>query len=177
MKFYPGIVGGHCIGVDPYYLTYKSQQLGYKPEIILAGRRINDSIGRWMVERLVLKMCQMDIKINSSEVLILGLSFKENCPDLRNTKVLDIIDHLKEYAIKTTIVDPIVSIDEALKIYNLEVKSEIPENKKFDSVILCVSHNEFKLMSKNKWKELGKNKSVFVDLKGIIPKEIKSIRL
>ena len=177
LKFYPGIVGGHCIGVDPYYLTYKSQQLGYKPEVILAGRRINDSIGQWMVERLVLKMCQFNIKINSSEVLILGLSFKEDCPDLRNTKVIDIIDYLQKYKIKTTIVDPVVSIQEASQIYNLKVHHEIPKNKKFDSIVLCVSHNQFKLMTKNDWEKLGKKNSVFVDLKGIIPKEISSIRL
>ena len=177
LKFYPGLVGGHCIGVDPYYLTYKSQQVGYNPQVILAGRRINDSIGEWMVQRLILKMCQLNININGAKVIVLGVSFKENCPDLRNTKVIDILDSLKKYKMDPTIVDPHCSKYEALKLYEIDVLKNIPIQEKYDAVILAVAHDEFKVMCTNEWKSLGKENSVFVDFKGLIPKDIESIAL
>ena len=177
LRFHPGLVGGHCIGVDPYYLTYKSQQVGYSPQVILAGRRINDSIGQWMVERLILKMCQQNININGAKVIVLGLTFKENCPDLRNTKVIDILNSLKKYKMSPTVVDRHCSNSESMKLYKINVLKTIPSNEKFDAIILAVAHDEFKFMSLDDWKSLGKDNSVFVDYKGLIPKEVESIRL
>ena len=142
LPFKPGLVGGHCIGVDPYYLAQKAQELGYNPEIILAGRRINDSMGEYVASEIIKLMIKKNIKINKASVLILGVTFKENCPDVRNTKVVDLIKSLKDYGINITVYDPIADEEEVLKEYNLKSTSLIPKEK-FDSIILAVAHNNF----------------------------------
>ncbi len=177
LPFRPGLVGGHCISVDPYYLTHKSQQLGYTPEIVLAGRRINDSMGTWVVQQMVLEMASRELKISGSKVLILGLSFKENCPDLRNTRVVDVINELNKYGIESLIVDPWVDANASFKEYGLNVLKEIPNNERFDGVIATVAHIEFKNLPTEKWKILTTPKGVIVDLKGIVPRDLSPMRL
>ena len=131
LPFTPGLVGGHCIGVDPYYLTFKAEQKNYYPEIVLAGRRINDSMANWFADQLILNMSKRNIKIGGSKVLVMGLSFKENCPDIRNTKVVDLIKRLNEYNVKTYIYDPVVDKDETMNKYSLEVMENYPYEKIF----------------------------------------------
>ena len=177
LKFKPGLVGGHCIGVDPYYLTHKSHELGYNPQIILAGRRINDSIAEWMVERLVLEMCKKNIIINNANALVMGITFKENCPDLRNTKVLDVIKALKKYGMQLTIVDPNVDTDESSKQHGYKVDKYIPKDIKYDVIILAVAHKEFLSLTKKSWLDLAQKNSIFLDFKGVIPRELNTVRL
>lgn len=176
LPFRPGLVGGHCIGVDPYYLTHKAQSAGYHPEMILAGRRLNDNMGRFVVSQLVKKMISKKIQIENSNVLILGLTFKENCPDLRNTKVVDIISELKEYNINVDVFDPWCSSEEAKREYNIPL---IPEIKKshYDSIIIAVGHNKFKELGSEIIHSFGKNTHILYDLKYILPKEAVDIRL
>ena len=176
LNFYPGLVGGHCIGVDPYYLSYKSQELGYHPEVVLAGRRINNSMAKWIVEQIVIEMAKKKIVIGETKVLILGFTFKENCPDFRNTKVIDIVNSLKSYGMVPEIVDPIIDIGVSSEFYKLKISKEIPKEK-FQIVICAVAHNEFKDFSKRKWLNLIKEKGIFFDIKGIIPRDLKPIRL
>lgn len=174
LDFKPGLVGGHCIGVDPYYLARKAQEYGYHPEIILAGRRMNDDMGRYIASEFIKLLVKKDIKINSAKVLILGFTFKENCPDVRNTRVIDIINELKTYNINLTIVDPIASINEVKHEYNLTIENEIPINTKFDAIILSVAHNEFKnLLVKNYLNP----SSVVYDVKGLFNKDLIDARL
>ena len=174
LDFKPGLVGGHCIGVDPYYLAQKAQEYGYHPEIILAGRRMNDDMGRYIASEFIKLLVKKDIKINSAKVLILGFTFKENCPDVRNTRVIDIINELKTYNINLTIVDPIASINEVKHEYNLTIENEIPNNTKFDAIILTVAHNEFKnLFVKNYLNP----SSVVYDVKGLFNKDLIDARL
>jgi UDP-N-acetyl-D-galactosamine dehydrogenase len=174
LDFKPGLVGGHCIGVDPYYLAQKAQEYGYHPEIILAGRRMNDDMGRYIASEFIKLLVKKDIKINSAKVLILGFTFKENCPDVRNTRVIDIINELKTYNINLTIVDPIASINEVKHEYNLTIENEIPINTKFDAIILSVAHNEFKnLLVKNYLNP----SSVVYDVKGLFNKDLIDARL
>lgn len=142
LKFTPGLVGGHCIGVDPYYLAQKAQEVGYHPEIILAGRRLNDGMGKYVATEVIRLMIHKNIKIKNSNVLILGLTFKENCPDIRNTKVIDIYNELIKYGIRITIVDPLANKDEAKLEFGFEILSEIP-NVLFDTVIIAVGHSLF----------------------------------
>ena len=130
-----------------------------------------------MVERLILKMCKEDLKINGAKVLVLGLTFKENCPDLRNTKVYEIIKSLEKYGMNPTIVDPIASIEDAREIYHLEIKNKVPIEESFEVVILTVAHNEYKKMSASNWRELGNSECIYVDFKGLIPREINALRL
>ncbi len=177
LKFYPGLVGGHCIGVDPYYLTYKSEQLDYYPEIVLAGRRINNSMGSWIVEQLVLEMAKKKIIIGGANVLVLGFTFKENCPDLRNTRVMCIVDSLKNYGIQPEVIDPLINREEAQELYKINILDNIPANKKYTAVICAVAHNEFKLFSKDQWLEYIQPEGIFFDLKDIIPRELNPIRL
>lgn len=138
--YYPGLVGGHCIGVDPYYLTHKSKEVGYLPEMILAGRRVNESMGRYVAHRLVKLISMKNIPVCSSKALIVGLTFKENCPDLRNTKVIDIINYLKEYNISVDVYDPIASRESALKLYNIEMISNL-KTSNYDAIVLAVPHS------------------------------------
>ena len=144
LKFKPGLVGGHCIGVDPYYLAQKAQEVGYHPEIILAGRRLNDSMGSYVANETIKHMIKKDIKVNNANVLMLGFTFKENCPDVRNTKVIDIIHELNTYHINLTVVDPWAEPAEVKHEYHLITQKELPTNIKFDAVVLAVGHNEFK---------------------------------
>ena len=143
LNFKPGLVGGHCIGVDPYYLAEKAMELGYNPEIILAGRRMNDSMGEYVASEVIKCMRTKNININGSSVLILGITFKENCPDIRNTKVVDLISSLNDYGVNITIYDPWANEEEVMKEYALESSNSLPKEK-FDSIVLTVSHREFK---------------------------------
>ena len=171
LKFQPGLVGGHCIGVDPYYLTYKAEQLGYHSQIILSGRRINDDMGKYCAENLVKKLIQADVPVKNAKVAILGFTFKENCPDTRNTKVVDIYKELKEYGITAVIADPAADADEAKRLYGIEFvkRSEIRD---MDAVILAVAHEQFKSLSVADIDALYKAGSakVLLDLKGILNK-------
>ncbi len=164
LPFRPGLVGGHCIGVDPYYLTHKAESLGYNPEIILAGRRLNDGMASFVSSQLIKLLAQKNIKINSSKVLILGLSFKEDCPDIRNTKVTDIIEELLEYNCKVSVYDPWVNKLEAKKEHGINLLDKIGTNE-YDAIIIAVSHKEFKKMGIKKIRAFGKSKHVVYDLK------------
>jgi UDP-N-acetyl-D-galactosamine dehydrogenase len=168
LKFKPGLVGGHCIGVDPYYLAQKAQEVGYYPEIILAGRRINDGMGKYIASEAIKLMIKKDIKITESDFLILGFTFKENCPDVRNTKVIDILNELKTYNINITIVDPLADPQEVFKEYQICTLKTIPEKKMYDTVILAVGHKEFINIELD---NLLKNNSVVYDVKGILNKK------
>ncbi len=167
LPFKPGLVGGHCIGVDPYYLAQKAQEYGYHPEIILAGRRINDSMGRYVSTEIIKLMVQNELKIKDSSILILGVTFKENCPDVRNTKVVDIIENLNSYGTKITICDPLANPIDVKKEYGLEITSKLP-NKTYDAVILTVPHKKFLNL---KLRALLKEKGILYDVKGALEKE------
>ena len=177
IDYKPGLVGGHCIGVDPYYLTYKAGLLGYSPEIILAGRKINDGMGKWIAEQIVLEMLKKELIIKESNILILGFTFKENCPDIRNTKVIDIVNNLIAYQANLEIVDPKANSIEAKKVYDINLSKEIPKNKKFDVIVSAVRHNEFQKLTKKSWINLSKDDGLYFDIKGIIPRELKPIRI
>lgn len=170
LKFYPGLVGGHCIGVDPYYLTYKAEELGYHSQIILSGRRINDDMGRYVAESLVKNLIRADINVNKAKVAILGFTFKENCPDTRNTKVIDIYNELKEYGITPVVVDPEADADEAKRLYGITFQG-MDAVKDMDAVIIAVSHTQFLSFAEEKIDGFfaAKNpKKVLLDLKGIL---------
>ncbi len=164
LPFKPGLVGGHCIGVDPYYLAQKAQQHGYHPEIILAGRRLNDSMGDYVASQVVKCMIKNDIKVNGAEVLMLGVTFKENCPDVRNTKIVDVVKALQDYSIKVTIYDPWANPTEVKHEYKLDSINTIP-TQKFDAVVLGVAHKEFLDLDLD---TLKKEKGVVYDVKGIL---------
>lgn len=174
LKFKPGLVGGHCIGVDPYYLAQKAQEVGYHPEIILAGRRLNDGMGKHIVTETIKLMIKKSIKIIDSKILILGFTFKENCPDVRNTRVIDIINELMTYNTNLTVVDPWASPREVFKEYNISTLTELPNNGKYDAVILAVGHLNF--MKINLQDYLNSN-SVIFDVKGILDKHLTDGRL
>ena len=176
LPFRPGLVGGHCIGVDPYYLTHKAQSVGYHPEMILAGRRLNDNMGAYVVSQLVKEMLKKGIQVKDANVLVMGLTFKENCPDLRNTKVVDIVSELKEYNMNVDILDPWCSSEGAQNEYALSTIKQAEKNT-YDAIILAVSHNEFKVMGAEAIRALGKAESVIYDLKYVLPKESVDIRL
>lgn len=176
LPFRPGLVGGHCIGVDPYYLTHKAQTVGYHPEMILAGRRLNDGMGAYVVSQLVKNMLKKRIHVEGANVLIMGLTFKENCPDLRNTKVVDIVAELKEYNINVDVMDPWCSNEEAVHEYGLELTVDAKSNY-YDAVILAVSHDEFKAMGADIIKDFGKPNHVLYDLKYILDKGDVDMRL
>ena len=169
LPFKPGLVGGHCIGVDPYYLAQKAQEYGYHPEIILAGRRLNDSMGDYVASEVVKLMIGRDIIVKGADVLVLGITFKENCPDVRNTKVVDVISCLKEYNINVTIYDPLANIEVVKNEYNLDSVNKLPEEK-FDAIILTVAHDEFENLD---FKKLKKVKAVIYDVKNKLPETIK----
>lgn len=168
LPFKPGLVGGHCIGVDPYYLAQKAQEYGYHPEIILSGRRVNDSMGSYVASEVIKLMLQKDIVIKNSDVLVLGITFKENCPDIRNTKVVDVIKELKQYGVNVTIFDPWVNKEEVKKEYNLEAFNILP-NKKFDAIVLTVAHEEFLELN---YFNLRKEKTIIYDVKNKLSKNI-----
>ncbi len=164
LPFKPGLVGGHCIGVDPYYLAQKAQEIGYHPEIILAGRRMNDSMGQYVSSEVIKLMLKKDLKVKGAKVLVLGITFKENCPDVRNTKVVDVIKHLKEYDTEVTIYDPLADPAEVLHEYNLQTRDSLPQEQ-FDAIILTVAHKEFLNLDFSK---LRLKKSVVYDVKGVL---------
>ncbi|ENP8324560.1 Vi polysaccharide biosynthesis UDP-N-acetylglucosamine C-6 dehydrogenase TviB [Vibrio vulnificus] len=176
LPFRPGLVGGHCIGVDPYYLTHKAQSVGYHPEMILAGRRLNDGMGQYVVSQLVKKMLKKRIHVEGANVLVMGLTFKENCPDLRNTKVVDIIAELKEYNINVDITDPWCSNEEARHEYGLGLCNK-PKTNYYDAIIMAVAHNEFREMGAEAIRALGKDEHVLYDLKYILDKQNVDMRL
>lgn len=163
LPFKPGLVGGHCIGVDPYYLAQKAQENGYHPEIILAGRRLNDSMGEYVASQVVKLMIKKGITINGANLLMLGITFKENCPDVRNTKIVDVVKALEDYGIIVNIYDPLANVNEVLHEYNLIVENHCP-NKTFDAIVLGVAHAEFLKLD---LKVIKKEKSVVYDVKGI----------
>ena len=177
--YVPGLVGGHCIGVDPYYLSYKCEQLGYSPKVVLAARNINDNMGNFIAEKVILEMARRKINPKESKVLILGMTFKENCPDIRNTGTIKVINSLKQFNANLTIVDKRADPNEAKKIYNISITKEIPKpnNIKFDTVICLVAHKEYKLLKKIDWKEFINETGFFIDLKGIIPRDLNPIRI
>lgn len=177
LPFRPGLVGGHCIGVDPYYLTHKAQEIGYNPEVILAGRRINDNMAFYVSSQLVKEMIKNGVLVNNANVLILGLSFKENCPDIRNTKIIDIYSELKQYNINVEIYDPWASKQEVFHEYGIDMLSEIPMDKKYEGIIFAVAHNEFKDLTHDDIKKMQTSNSVIYDLKYILDKSISDIRL
>ncbi len=170
LSFMPGLVGGHCIGVDPYYLTYKAEELGYHSQIILSGRRINDDMGKYVAESLVKDLIRADIPVKRAKVAILGFTFKENCPDTRNTKVIDIYKELGEYGIVPIVVDPAADADEAKRLYGIDFKG-IEEVKDVDAVIIAVAHEKFKSLGKkdiDAFYHPQHHKKVLMDIKGVL---------
>ncbi|OXA92172.1 nucleotide sugar dehydrogenase [Flavobacterium hercynium] len=164
LPFKPGLVGGHCIGVDPYYLAQRAQEFGYHPEIILAGRRLNDSMGEYVASQIVKLMIKKGISVNGATLLMLGVTFKENCPDVRNTKIIDVVKALKEYGIAVTIYDPLANKEEVEREYKLTTMKSLPEEK-FDSIVLGVSHKEFLELD---FSSLQKENSLLYDVKGVL---------
>ena len=176
LPFRPGLVGGHCIGVDPYYLTHKAQSIGYHPEIILAGRRLNDGMGAYVVSQLVKAMLKRRITVEGARVLVMGLTFKENCPDLRNTRIVDIVKELRDYNITADVFDPWVDVAEAQHEYGL-TPIDAPEQGAYDAIIVGVAHQQFKDMGAEAIRALGKPEHVVYDLKYVMPRNAADLRL
>ena len=176
MSFRPGLVGGHCIGVDPYYLTFKSQDVGYKPQVILSGRQLNDKMGKHVATNLLKEMTRKGIDIKGSNVLILGVTFKENCPDIRNTKVTDIIHELMQFNAKVEIYDPWASPAQLKLELNLSCAA-YPKKQYYDAIIIAVAHKEFKAMSANLIHSFGKENHILYDLKFVLGREQSDLRL
>lgn len=172
LKFYPGLVGGHCIGVDPYYLTYKAEMIGYHSQIILAGRRINDNMGKYVAQSTVKKLIACDKAVRNARVAILGFTFKENCPDTRNTKIIDIVNELREYGIQPVITDPLADADEAKRLYGVEF-SDMSAVHDMDAVILSVAHDSFKTLTMEDIDGFfGRGKKVLIDIKGMFDRKL-----
>ena len=171
LPFRPGLVGGHCIGVDPYYLTHKAQEVGHHPEMILAGRRINDNMGAYVVERVVKLMTQHRIHVAQAKVLVLGLTFKENCPDIRNTRVTDIVDELSGYNATVEVYDPWADAEEAKRELDIDLVDKL-ENNRYDAIIHAVAHHQFQAMGGNAIRALGKTECVVFDVKYSLSKDI-----
>ncbi len=174
LRFKPGLVGGHCISVDPYYLAQKATQLGYHPHVILSGREVNDQIASFIASKVVKLMIQKNIRFEGAKALVLGITFKENCPDIRNSKVIDMIYDLQEFGLKVDIYDPWANINEVKKHFNLDLLSNLPESGNYDSVILAVGHREFLHLDLN---NLKNNPSVVFDIKGILDRKLVDARL
>jgi len=174
LRFTPGLVGGHCIGVDPYYLTYRAEQFGYRSQIILAGRRINDNMGKYVAENLIKKLIAEDVSIKNAKIAILGFTFKENCPDTRNTKVIDIINELKDYGIKTVVIDPVANPKEVEHEYGFTLMNTMDVSN-VDAIIVAVGHNKFRELMHTELSGLYKQKyvqnKVLIDIKGILDKK------
>ena len=171
LKFYPGLVGGHCIGVDPYYLTYKAEMLGYHSQVILAGRRINDDMGKYVAENLVKNLIKSEKAVKNARVAILGFTFKENCPDTRNSKVFDIVKELREYGIEPIVADPAADVAEAKRLYGLEF-ADMTQIQNMDAVILAVAHDAFsKLSMEDINKFFGQGQKVLLDIKGLLDRQ------
>ena len=176
LPFRPGLVGGHCIGVDPYYLTHKAQSIGYHPEIILAGRRLNDGMGAYVVSQLVKAMLKKRIHVDGARVLIMGLAFKENCPDLRNTRIVDIVRELAEYNISVDVYDPWVDSKEAFHEYGIQPVTA-PGMGAYDGIVVAVAHDEFRKYGASKIRAFGKSAHILYDLKYLLSREESDIRL
>ncbi|MEQ6890048.1 Vi polysaccharide biosynthesis UDP-N-acetylglucosamine C-6 dehydrogenase TviB [Halomonas sp. CS7] len=176
LPFRPGLVGGHCIGVDPYYLTHRAQQVGYHPEMILAGRRLNDGMGAYVAGQLIKKMIKRRIQVEGARVLVMGLTFKENCPDLRNTRVVDILSELSDYNMVVDVFDPQVNKTEAQAEYGIR-PVEQPESGVYDAIILALAHREFRALSTESIRAWGKPEHVLYDLKYVLPKAEADLRL
>lgn len=176
LPFRPGLVGGHCIGVDPYYLTHKAEAIGYHPEIILAGRRLNDGMGQYVVSQLVKMMLKKRIHVDGSRVLVMGLTFKENCPDLRNTRVIDIISELRSYNVSVDVYDPWVAAEEAEAEYGLTMLTT-PEINSYDGIVVAVAHQEFKALGAQGIRFFGKENHILYDLKYILSQHESDLRL
>ncbi|HAU53491.1 nucleotide sugar dehydrogenase [Sphingobacterium multivorum] len=174
LRFKPGLVGGHCISVDPYYLAQKATQLGYHPHVILSGREVNDQIASFIASKVVKLMIQKNIKFEGAKALVLGITFKENCPDIRNSKVIDMIHDLQEFGLKVDVYDPWVNVDDVKSHFNLNLLSSLPESADYDSVILAVGHREFLHLDLN---NLKKNPSVVFDIKGLLDRKLVDARL
>lgn len=174
LKYKPGLVGGHCISVDPYYLAHKAVQLGYHPNVILSGRRVNDSVAEFIASKVVKLMINKDINVSKAHTLILGVTFKENCPDVRNTKVVDVYNELAEYGVKVDIYDPWANAEEVKNEYGVDILSSLNVNIKYDAIILAVSHNEFLTMN---LANLRKEKSVLFDIKACLDRSLVDARL
>ena len=173
--FRPGLVGGHCIGVDPYYLTYKSQQLGYSPEVILSGRRVNNNMPLFIVNKIVKLLVQRNKSVKGAKILILGFAFKEDCEDFRNTRVADMYQEFDEFGANITVVDPCVNVSSVKNIYNIDILKEVPIDKQYDAVVLAVAHNAFKEII---LEEIIKDKeTILFDTKNFFPKEKVTVRL
>lgn len=171
LNFYPGLVGGHCIGVDPYYLTYKAEQLGYHSQVILAGRRINDDMGKYVAENCVKNLIKAGKRVKNAKVAILGFTFKENCPDTRNTKIFDIVKELREYGIEPIIADPTADVEEAEHLYGVKI-SEINTVKNMDAIVLAVAHDEFSKVTMEKMDGFyTEGKKVLLDIKGLLDRD------
>ena len=176
LPFRPGLVGGHCIGVDPYYLTHKAEEIGYHPEIILAGRRLNDGMGAYVAGQMVKAMLKKGIEVAGARVLVMGLAFKENCPDLRNTRVVDVIDELRDYGMAVDIYDPWVDPSEAFEEYQIKITNN-PKKRDYDAVVLSVSHNTLIAQGAAALRSYGGKHSLFFDLKSAFPANQSDFRL
>ena len=172
MKFNPGLVGGHCIGVDPYYLTYKAEMLGYHSQIILSGRRINDEMGKYIAQNLVKLLIANDKQVKNANVAIVGFTFKENCPDTRNTRVIDIVEELKEYGINPVISDVYADKEEIINFYGIEMK-DLSAVKNMDAIIFAVAHNEYKSLTEEQISNMYRDSNrIIMDIKGMYDKDI-----
>jgi UDP-N-acetyl-D-galactosamine dehydrogenase len=176
LNFRPGLVGGHCIGVDPYYLTHKAQSVGYRPEVILAGRRINDIMGGYIARELVKEMVRRGALIKGCRILVMGLAFKENCPDFRNTRVVDIIRELESYGVVVDVWDPWVNPHDALEEYGLNLIGA-PKTGDYDAIVLAVAHRDFIQMGEARIRALGNPGVVLFDVKGALPMSASELRL
>ena len=176
LPFRPGLVGGHCIGVDPYYLTHKAEQVGYHPEILLAGRRLNDGMGDYVAQQMIKAMLKRRIQMADARVLVLGLTFKENCPDLRNTRVIDVVRGLQEYGVTVDVHDPNVAPADALAEFGLDLV-QTPQPRTYEGIILAVAHDEFRAMGETSIRALGRPGALVYDLKYILPPEQSDLRL
>lgn len=176
LPFRPGLVGGHCIGVDPYYLIFKARTLNYNPEIIMAGRRLNDMMGEYVVSQLVNAMYRREIKVEGARVLVLGLAFKENCPDIRNTRVIDIVEELKKYHAHVDLFDPWVNVDHAEREYGVSMINAIPDGS-YDAIVIAVAHSHFRELGAAGIRKFGRQKHLIYDLKCVLGKEESDLRL
>ncbi|WP_407474963.1 Vi polysaccharide biosynthesis UDP-N-acetylglucosamine C-6 dehydrogenase TviB [Sulfitobacter sp. PM12] len=176
LPFRPGLVGGHCIGVDPYYLTHRAEAIGYHPQVILAGRRINDGMGAYVSGQLVKAMLKRRIQVNGARVLVLGLTFKENCPDLRNTRVVDVVHELQDYGVHVDVHDPWTNADEAHEEYGVNLV-ESPQCDYYDGIVLAVAHDQFKVMGANEMRGFGKDNHILYDLKNVLDTHESDLRL
>ena len=176
LPFKPGLVGGHCIGVDPYYLTYKAELIGHRPEIILSGRRLNDNMSSYVVKKLFREMSEQNIQVNGSNILVLGISFKENCPDIRNSKVADVVYELQDHRCKVSVYDPWVSSNEVEEEYGIKITNFLKEDS-YDAIIVAVGHDQFKKMGFQFIRKLGRKKNIIFDLKHIFKKNEADLKL